>query len=494
MALLRDVTEQKADERAREQALAELQEAQRLARLGAWIWDRRTGEATWSEYTYELFGRDPARGPAVGDGLLVYVHPEDRPRVSERLGSGADAARAEFEFDLRIETERGEQRVLHAIVRADSSQPDRLRGTFQDISDRRRAEIAEAANRAKSQFLSRMSHELRTPLNAISGFSQLLAMDDLAPDQAENIGFVLKGAEHMLALVDEVLDLSRIEVGRLKVSLEAVALADTVADATALVAPLADAAQVTIDTGTSGLADKPARAVVLDDSGRVRISVADTGIGIRPEHMAALFEPFERLGAEASPIEGTGLGLALSKGLVEAMGGTIHVCSEPGAGSTFIVELDGAPSPAMQSVDELVAPRRQLPGLRRRPKILYIEHNVSNLTLVQRVLDRQATVELIAGMQGSLGLELARRHRPDLIILDLQLPDMGGEEVLERLKAEDETRQIPVVILTADATKGLAERLAQLGASEFMPKPLNVPRFVDLVAAYVDSGGRDELA
>ena len=176
------------------------------------------------------------------------------------------------------------------------------------------------------------------------------------------------------------------------------------------------------------------------------------------------------------------------------MGGTIHVCSEPGAGSTFIVELDGAPSPAMQSVDELVAPRRQLPGLRRRPKILYIEHNVSNLTLVQRVLDRQATVELIAGMQGSLGLELARRHRPDLIILDLQLPDMGGEEVLERLKAEDETRQIPVVILTADATKGLAERLAQLGASEFMPKPLNVPRFVDLVAAYVDSGGRDELA
>jgi len=521
MAVLRDITEQKAGERAREQTLSELDEAQRLARLGAWAWDRAAGTATWSEYTYELFGRDPASGPAVGDALLAYVDRDDRSRVSKYLGSEADIADGEFGFDFRIETARGEQRVLHAIGRADSWQPDALRGTFQDISDRNRAEVAEAANRAKSEFLSRMSHELRTPLNAISGFSQLLAMDDLSPDQAENVGYVLKGAEHMLALVDEVLDLARIEAGRLKVSLEAVGLADTIAEARSLVAPLADSAQVTIDADISTLADdghvyadaQRLKQVLLNllsnavkynrpggrvdvclqalDSGRVRIAVADNGIGIRAEHMAALFEPFERLGAEASSIEGTGLGLALSKGLIEAMGGTIEVSSELGSGSTFVVELNGAPSPALQRVDQLAAPRQQLAQLRRNPKILYIEDNVSNLKLVERVLEHQASVELIAGMQGSLGLELARRHRPDLILLDLQLPDMSGEDVLKRLKAEQETREIPVVILTADASKGLAERLALIGACELLSKPLNVPRFLDVVAGYVERGADD---
>ena len=233
---------------------------------------------------------------------------------------------------------------MHAIGRADPARPGCYRGTFQDVSDQRRVERAEAANRAKSEFLSRMSHELRTPLNSISGFSQLLAMDDLKPDQADNVSLVLKGAEHMLALIDEVLDLSRIEAGKLSISQEAVALADIVRDAAALIAPLAAATRVTIDIDDSGLLrgegyvqadaqrlkqvvlnllsnavkyNRPGGRVQvrfeLSDSGRVRALVADTGIGIRAEHMAALFVPFERLEAGQRGIEGTGLGLALGE-------------------------------------------------------------------------------------------------------------------------------------------------------------------------------------
>jgi CheY-like chemotaxis protein len=176
------------------------------------------------------------------------------------------------------------------------------------------------------------------------------------------------------------------------------------------------------------------------------------------------------------------------------MGGTIDVSSQPGAGSTFVVELDGASAPSAQRDQQSSAPQERLSTRPRRPKVLYIEDNVSNLKLVERVLERHGTVELIAAMQGSLGLELAREHRPDLIILDLHLPDMNGEDVLKRLKAEPEIQEVPVMILTADASKGLAQRLARLGSCEFLSKPLDVPRFLKVVAAYIDSAGSGDAS
>ena len=237
---------------------------------------------------------------------------------------------------------------------------------------REQSERAESASRAKSEFLARMSHELRTPLNSIIGFSQLLELEGLDPRQSEHVGYVLKAGGHLLELINEVLELAKIEAGQMTISPEPVALADTVREALALVAPLAGEHDVTLASNTDGLAhdghvhaDRQRLEQVLlnvlsnaikynraggrvdvsfavTETGRVRTTIADTGIGIAPEQLAKLFEPFERLGAELTQIEGTGLGLALSKGLLEAMGGTIEVASEPGTGTAVTIELAGA--------------------------------------------------------------------------------------------------------------------------------------------------------
>jgi CheY-like chemotaxis protein len=362
-----------------------------------------------------------------------------------------------------------------------------------------------------------MSHELRTPLNAIIGFSQLLELEGrLEPRQQGQIASVLKGARHLLELINEVLDLSRIEVGRLAISPESVALGAAVANAVTLVEPLAAERGVQLDTElterTYAHADQSRLTQVLlnllanavkynrpgghvsisvgtGSAGRVRIAVADTGVGIEPALLARLFEPFDRRGAESSGVEGTGLGLALSKRLIDAMQGTIEVDSVPGEGTTFTVwlpagaapPLDGAPGspeqpPASRGLD--------LPALRGR--ILYIEDNLSNLALMEAILGHESAIELTPAMQGTLGLELARKHIPDLIILDVHLPDINGGEVLRRLKADPATEPIPVIVLTADASHSQAERMRALGAAEFMTKPLDVVRFLDAVAAHLD--------
>ena len=231
----------------------------------------------------------------------------------------------------------------------------------------------------------------------------------------------------------------------------------------------------------------------ITDGGRARITFTDTGIGIAPEQLTKLFEPFERLGAEYTEVEGTGLGLALSKRLIEAMGGSIEVSSKPEIGTTVTVELAGASEPAANQQPDVGD--RELPelgGEDERRVILYIEDNLSNLTLVERILGRYRAVELIPAMQGRLGLELAREHRPDLIVLDLHLPDMPGGEVLKRLKADEPTREIPVVVLTADASASQAKHVKALGAADYLTKPLDVPQFLETVAVNLDGGRASE--
>ncbi|MGA2929244.1 MAG: ATP-binding protein, partial [Solirubrobacteraceae bacterium] len=335
-------------------------------------------------------------------------------------------------------------------------------------------------------------------------------------------------ANHMLALVDDVLDFSRIEAGQLRVSAEPTALADTVRDAVALVATLAGDNEVTLQVNNSGLVgdehvhadarrlkqvllnvlvnaikyNHPGGRVDLSfelqhpPAARVRILVADTGIGIAPDHLEKLFEPFERLGVEKRAIDGTGLGLTLSKGLIEAMGGTITATSTVGVGSTFAIELAVVPGPVAAHEQGISGqqpqPSEPFGDEPARRTVLYIEDNVSNLRLAERILERLAAVELIEAMQGSLGLTLARDRRPDLIILDLQLPDMQGEEVLKRLKSDPRTRHIHVVVLTADASKGTAEHLKSLGASEFVSKPLDVRRFLAVIQSYIDDPRRPD--
>lgn len=362
---------------------------------------------------------------------------------------------------------------------------------------------AERANRAKSEFLSRISHELRTPLNAILGFAQLLEIDKPQPKQQESIEQILHGGRHLLGLIDEVLDLSRIETGRLYIALEPSSVTMIANESLALIAPLASHHHLVLEpldaTGIElwALADgQRLRQVMLNllsnavkfnrpggrvrltyqpiEGDRVRILVEDTGLGIAAHQQERLFEPFDRLGAEEKGIEGTGLGMALTKRLVELMNGTIGLSSTLGVGTSIWVDLPAAADPANQPATttvHLLPPAQPLPLV----TLLYIEDNESNIRLVERLLAARGDfARLIVAHRGQEGLWQAAKHRPALILLDLHLPDLAGELVLARLKSNPELASIPVVMISADATPGQAERLLQAGAHAYLTKPIDL--------------------
>ena len=389
------------------------------------------------------------------------------------------------------------------------------RGRLEE-GQRQAREAAEAANQSKSEFLSRMSHELRTPLNAVLGFAQLLEAEDLSADDHESVRQIIKGGRHLLDLINEVLDITRIESGTFQLSPEPVLAGEVLADTIQLTRPLAVQAGIQLVTGSSGgcdahvLADRQrlkqillnlvSNAIKYNRAGgtvavscesvepsRLRIKVTDTGPGIRPEHLDLLFTPFERLGAEQTNIEGSGIGLALSRRLAEALGGTLEVETALGQGTTFWVDLPIVEGPVeryerLNSQDLVPSP----PPSRPTRKILYIEDNLSNLRLVQRILERDGDVELVSAMQGRLGLELAREHQPALILLDLHLPDITGDEVLRLLRDDATTSAIPVVVVSADATSGQIKRLLGEGASAYLTKPLDVTELRGLVESLPD--------
>jgi len=427
------------------------------------------------------------------------------------------AQEAAAQLAIAIAQARLYERVRHHAEELEQRVEERtlaLRGANEqlqhEIAERRRAEEeADRANRAKSDFLSRMSHELRTPLNGILGFAQLLQMESLPVDQEESVAHILKAGRHLLGLINEVLDISRIEAGHLELSMEPVPVDDTLRGAIDLVRPLAAQRDIELGAEVAGdhrhvLADRQrlqqvllnllsnavkynrtrgAVAVSCEErpGGRLRILVTDTGHGISPDKLERLFIPFDRLGAEGTDIEGTGLGLSLSKHLVEVMGGTLDVTSQVGVGSTFAVELPLTAAPADVLKLPGASPTVQAERQEGRMVVLYIEDNVSNLRLVEQVLGRRPQTTLLSAMQGQLGLDLAREHRPDLILLDLHLPDVPGDEVLRRLLEEPRTRGTPVVILSADATPGQVERLLAAGAEAYLTKPLDVRQLLALV-------------
>jgi PAS domain S-box-containing protein len=395
-------------------------------------------------------------------------------------------------------------------------------GIVRDITERKQVEsalrdakeAAERANGAKSEFLSRMSHELRTPLNAILGFGQLLEMDPLEGEQKESVEQILKAGRHLLTLINEVLDIARIEAGRLSMSPEPVMVDDLMKETWELVRPLASQRKITMGPGSTldacgkyVIADRQRLKQVLlnllsnavkynreggslemacseTTPGVLRIRVSDTGLGIPADRLQHMFIPFERLGAEETGIEGTGLGLALSKRLVEAMGGKIGVDTKVGVGSTFYLDFAIAEGPVerFERISDVVAEgdtAEEKPVKQRT--ILYIEDNISNFKLIQRVLSYRPGIGLLAAMQGHIGLELAAQHVPDLILLDLNLPDMHGSEVLEQLHENPKLREIPVVVISADATPGQIQRLMTQGARAYLTKPLDIRQFLELV-------------
>jgi len=381
-------------------------------------------------------------------------------------------------------------------------------------------ELAEAANHSKSEFLSRMSHELRTPLNAVLGFAQLLELDQLTGPQQESVTQILKGGRHLLDLINEVLDISRIDTGTLPLSLEPVLVRELVEDTLVLMRPLADHRHIRVVAnspaigGAYVLADRQRlKQILLNlvangvkynndggtvavswdpvDSEQLRITVADTGPGIQAEYLDRLFVPFERLGAERTEVEGTGVGLALSRRLAQAMGGTVEVASTYGEGSRFWVQLPVAQDPleGHDELDDATLDPVDAPMVRseQRRKILYIEDNPSNLRLVERLLGRRSDVEVISAMQGRMGLALAREHRPALILLDLHLPDIDGDQILRQLRDDPLTATTPVVIVSADATERQIDRLLAEGALAYLTKPLVLRELLSVLSQTIDA-------
>jgi len=367
---------------------------------------------------------------------------------------------------------------------------------------------ADKANRAKSEFLSSMSHELRTPLNAVLGFAQLMASERPPPPlrQQRSLDQIMKAGWYLLRLINEILDLAMIESGRVTMSRESMGLLDVLRDCHAMVAPLAEkrgiamyfpdqdqalfvhadrtrVKQVMINLLSNAIKyNRPGGSVTVrcaSADGVVRVSVDDTGHGLTPAQLGQLFQPFNRLGQDKNGEEGTGIGLVVTRQLIELMSGRIGVDSEPGVGTSFWIELQASSEP-MLDVETYVPPPAEALALSSAPRtLLYVEDNPANLSLVEQLVARRGDLALLTAIDGSLGLQLARTCLPDVILMDINLPGISGFGCLKILQTETATAHIPVVALSANAVPRDIERGLQAGFFRYLTKPINVAEFME---------------
>ncbi len=449
-----------------------------------------------------------------------YTHPDDiaeDARLSARLVQGEIPIYRRHKRCLKKDGSTVWIQSTVTLLRDEAGQPHRIVGVVEDITEHlllqeaeKARDLAEAANRAKSEFLSRMSHELRTPLNAMLGFAQLLELDrrqPLSPDQRPWVGQIQQAGWHLLEMINEVLDLSRIESGNLKLRVEPISLPDLLGATVAMVSADAQRRDIRISTeladGSGALLGDATRVKQIltnllsnavkynNDGGRihvatrlrepnlVEIAVTDTGMGMTPQQMAELFQPFNRLGRERSVQEGTGIGLVISQRLAELMGGALRARSIAGEGSSFILTLPRAlESDTVPS--DLDGLDTAAPDYHRRV-VHYVEDNETNVEVMRGILAQRPQVQLEVSITGMDGLAAIRRRQPDLVLLDMHLPDLSGQALLQQLKDDDLTAHIPVVVVSADATTQQIEAALTAGARRYLTKPVSVAELLTTV-------------
>jgi len=513
-AAIRDVTDRKQIEAEARRANAYLVSAVDSIQDAFSLYDEEDRVVLVNSTFRELFGAS-LPGPIVGRkfseiiddviaGGMVELGDEspvafrDRWLAYHRLPTGALEVRLRDGHALRVvdrpTAEHGTVSLILDITE-DKLRADELR---------RAREQAEAASAAKSDFLSSMSHELRTPLNAILGFAQLLQRDKKEPlsgRQLERIDHVLRGGEHLLRLIDEVLDLSRIEAGNITISAEPVDVQQVISEVASTLEPMAQRAGIELVVPHGGLvgrvlADRTRLAQILmnygsnaikygrsgghatfrvsREGGMARISVVDDGIGIPEDKRAKIFEPFQRAGQETGPIQGTGIGLAISKRLAELMRGSVGFTTEAARGSSFWVDV-----PLESPEAELPVPAAHVAAdspltTGPRHKIIYIEDNPSNIAFMRELMEDLSSIELVTAPTAEIGLELVRAHKPHVVIMDINLPGMSGIEATKQLAQWPETKDIPVIALSAAALAKDTTRGREAGFYRYLTKPVKV--------------------
>ena len=520
LGIAMDVTE-------RHHALEALREASQRAALitrhaGIGTWDvGLDGSQHWDAQMFHLRGLEPRAQALSREERLALVHPDDRAVLLD-ASEDSPVAQIPSAYEFRVHLPDGSYRWLasrSADVLDASGRHVRRVGVNWDVTESKTAEIvrqqaalAEREIQAKSQFLSRMSHELRTPLNAVLGFTQLLqieARQEGQTAQLTKLEHIRAAGDHLLSLINDVLDLSGLEAGEVRLALQAVDLGQLVRQSLPLLQSLAAQHGVALEAARAeGVAradptrlrqvlinlisnaikyNRPGGSVVVDsgvEGGATRLTVRDTGRGLSAEQIASLFEPFNRFGVESEGIEGTGIGLTIVKALVDGMGGRIEVESEPGRGTAFHVSLPEA-SPAADAAAE-AAPARDgdtfafVPAraTERQGTILYIEDNQVNVLLVEELVRAVGGLAIVSEPSGTAGVERAIATVPDLVLVDLQLPDIDGYEVLRRLRAEPRTRDVPCVALSANAMREDIERGLASGFTDYWTKPIDFAVFI----------------
>lgn len=435
-------------------------------------------------------------------------------------------------YELTAHASDGTETVVSYNATTFHNRDNQLQGVFaaaRDVTDRKQFEhklqennielenakaAAEKANLAKSDFLSSMSHELRTPLNAVLGFAQLMASDTPPPSSAQKLSIdqILQAGWYLLRLINEILDLAMIESGKVTLSQESMSLTEAIQDCQAMIEPQAQkrgvqltfpvlddlfyvhadrtrVKQVMVNLLSNAIKYNRVGGTVVvkcetHGSDRVRVSVTDTGAGLTPEQLAQLFQPFNRLGQESSIEEGTGIGLVVTKQLVELMGGVIGVESSVGSGSVFWVELPAANAPEL-AFDDMHEVAADKPGdaaadpLQSRRTLLYVEDNPANLVLVEQLIARRGDLTLLTAINGHLGIQMARAHQPDVILMDINLPGISGYGVLKVLNEDSATAHIPIMALSANAVPRDIQKGIDAGFFRYLTKPIEVVEFMD---------------